>query len=608
MAMRLSGLAFLSLLILPCTQLVSASVRAPLLALALVPYHLYFSQLYCEAHVGAHVTALVPPALLLLALCPALDEPAAAAADPDAASTAASTAAFTCWLMKIVLTSAYCSAGVCKISHSIRSLAAGRSSWCSGSTLQAFIFEAMFLSTASTHTSFGVPTPFSHAMQRLHVRFPRALLLPASFGAVAFETAAPLLLLAPAHLASVPFALCGIAFHYGIALLQNIDFVSWWGPVYAFLLADPAAWAGGALFTSPDDAADLGLVGSTAVALRVAPMRATIALAYVGLHLLALVVLRFFPTVEMLPLSCFPMFGSPQNLFDASQRKWFWLTGKAHATGTLKNYAFPFCRAHTVEPHELPRLPYPYILYGHGGLAADGVSRLAPTIHANVQITTRLATGLEKLTNLGNQSKRAFAVDGGTPAANAILTVLDELKAGFAEAPRIAATKEVPVDDLPAVDATMSTPMLHIRGGASAGAPAEPGPAVARPVILFDGVCLLCSTFIQFVLDHDGGTFDFATLQGATGTKLLTQHGLPLDVSTVVMIDEAGVHTRSTAALRVLRKCGMPYAILYAAILLPRPLRDLGYKAVAAVRYRIFGKDDGSSCRLMTKAIRSRFL
>ena len=73
---------------------------------------------HCEAHVGAHVTALVPPALLLLALCPALDGPGA---DPDAASTAASTAAFTCWLMKIVITSAYCGAGISKIVTSARS-------------------------------------------------------------------------------------------------------------------------------------------------------------------------------------------------------------------------------------------------------------------------------------------------------------------------------------------------------------------------------------------------------------------------------------------------------------------------------------------------------
>ena len=125
-----------------------------------------------------------------------------------------------------------------------------------------------------------------------------------------------------------------------------------------------------------------------------------------------------------------------------------------------------------------------------------------------------------------------------------------------------------------------------------------------RPIILFDGVCLLCSAFIHFVLDHDKeGRYDFAPLQGPTAKVILEKAGLPLDVSTVVVVDEKGVHTRSTAALRVLDNCGRPYSLLHTVFIwLPSPLRDAGYKAVAAVRYRVFGKDDGSSCRRMTKA------
>ena len=82
------------------------------------------------------------------------------------------------------------------------------------------------------------------------------------------------------------------------------------------------------------------------------------------------------------------------------------------------------------------------------------------------------------------------------------------------------------------------------------------------------------------------------------------------DLSTMLLIDDKGVHVRSTAALRVLRGCGLPYSLLAATLLaaLPRPLRDLGYKCVAAVRYRVFGQDDGSSCRRLTKTMRKRFL
>lgn len=157
-----------------------------------------------------------------------------------------------------------------------------------------------------------------------------------------------------------------------------------------------------------------------------------------------------------------------------------------------------------------------------------------------------------------------------------------------------------------------------------------------RAIVLFDGVCLLCNGFVHFVIDHEkpppqdtGVTGSitgemapapedvtvssfrhaFATLQSEVGMSYLAAAGLPLDVSTVVLIDEDGVHTRSTAALRVLRHCGLPYSLLHTAFIwLPAPLRDLGYKAVAAMRYRLFGKDEGeSTCRMMSKSLRPRF-
>ena len=70
------------------------------------------------------------------------------------------------------------------------------------------------------------------------------------------------------------------------------------------------------------------------------------------------------------------------------------------------------------------------------------------------------------------------------------------------------------------------------------------------------------------------------------------------------------MHVRSTAALRVLARCGWKYNLVATPLLwlLPSPLRDLGYKGVAAARYRVFGQDDGSSCRRMTKAVRAHFL
>jgi predicted DCC family thiol-disulfide oxidoreductase YuxK len=133
---------------------------------------------------------------------------------------------------------------------------------------------------------------------------------------------------------------------------------------------------------------------------------------------------------------------------------------------------------------------------------------------------------------------------------------------------------------------------------------AAPGTAI----ILFDGVCLLCSRFVHFVIDHDAADrFRFLPLQSESAGALLAKHGIPNDLNTVVLLDEDGAHVRSTAALRVLRCLGSPYRLLFIFIGLPGPIRDAAYRLVASTRYTIFGKDE-NVCRRLTPATRRRML
>ena len=111
-----------------------------------------------------------------------------------------------------------------------------------------------------------------------------------------------------------------------------------------------------------------------------------------------------------------------------------WLTHKRHATGTLKNYAFPFCRAHTVTPDEVARLPFNYLLLSHGGGAADAM-------HTNVVVTPRLEAALAAMKALATQEAHTFATDAA--AAPALLAALEEAKAAFDAAPRHEAVAEV---------------------------------------------------------------------------------------------------------------------------------------------------------------------
>jgi len=130
----------------------------------------------------------------------------------------------------------------------------------------------------------------------------------------------------------------------------------------------------------------------------------------------------------------------------------------------------------------------------------------------------------------------------------------------------------------------------------------------AHPVLLFDGVCGLCSRAVDFVLAHDrGAVFRFAALQSAAWQAALARHRLPSDYSdSMVVIDGGRCYRYSTAVLHILRRLGMPWAALWPLVLVPPPFRDLLYEHVAARRYRWFGKLD--TCRVPTAAERERFV
>ncbi|MCM3748209.1 thiol-disulfide oxidoreductase DCC family protein [Paenibacillus pasadenensis] len=133
-------------------------------------------------------------------------------------------------------------------------------------------------------------------------------------------------------------------------------------------------------------------------------------------------------------------------------------------------------------------------------------------------------------------------------------------------------------------------------------------PASNNAVILFDGVCNLCSGAVQFVLQHDNnGYFRFASLQSDAGQKLLEQYKLSGDnLGTIVLIENGRAFTRSTAALRVTRRLRWPYSMISVARIVPSPLRDSVYAFIARNRYKWFGKTE--QCMIPKPEYARRFL
>jgi predicted DCC family thiol-disulfide oxidoreductase YuxK len=137
----------------------------------------------------------------------------------------------------------------------------------------------------------------------------------------------------------------------------------------------------------------------------------------------------------------------------------------------------------------------------------------------------------------------------------------------------------------------------------------QPKAAVqSEGVLLFDGVCNLCNASVNFVIDRDPrGRLRFASLQSRSGQELLQRHGLSTsDFDTMVLVEGDRYFTRSTAGLRVARRLKWPWPLLYALVIVPRPVRDWFYQIVARNRYRWFGQSE--ACRVPTPELRNRFL
>lgn len=130
----------------------------------------------------------------------------------------------------------------------------------------------------------------------------------------------------------------------------------------------------------------------------------------------------------------------------------------------------------------------------------------------------------------------------------------------------------------------------------------------SKYIILFDGVCNLCSGTVQFLLKRDRKKrFLFGSLQGKTGQEYLRKYHLPADqFHSFMLIEENVLYTRSTAVLRMLKYLGRGWQLLYVFIYVPQPIRDGVYKLIATNRYKLFGKKD--ACRIPTLEERDRFL
>ena len=129
-----------------------------------------------------------------------------------------------------------------------------------------------------------------------------------------------------------------------------------------------------------------------------------------------------------------------------------------------------------------------------------------------------------------------------------------------------------------------------------------------KPIVLFDGVCNLCNSAVQFIIRHDKKkVFMFTSLQSDAGQKLLVQYNFPLnELNSFILIENNKAYTRSSGALRVVKKLKGLWPLLYGFMIVPKFIRDGVYDWVGRNRYKWFGKQE--ACMIPTPELKARFL
>lgn len=127
-------------------------------------------------------------------------------------------------------------------------------------------------------------------------------------------------------------------------------------------------------------------------------------------------------------------------------------------------------------------------------------------------------------------------------------------------------------------------------------------------VVLFDGVCNMCNSSVQFCLKHDKSkSLKFASLQSEIGQQLQKEYGIETEqLSSVVFIENGTAYQESTAVLHIMKYFGFPWKLMRAFIIVPPFIRNGVYQFIGKNRYKWFGKQE--TCMLPTPEQAARLL
>lgn len=128
------------------------------------------------------------------------------------------------------------------------------------------------------------------------------------------------------------------------------------------------------------------------------------------------------------------------------------------------------------------------------------------------------------------------------------------------------------------------------------------------PVVLFDGVCNLCSGWVRFAAARDPARrLRFSAVQSPVGQGFLRRRSLPTDrFESFYLVDRGQVFEKTEALLRMVSYLQWPWPLPRVARVVPRALRDWVYDRIADNRYRLSGRRE--ECLVPDPSIADRFI
>ncbi|MEJ6792208.1 MAG: DCC1-like thiol-disulfide oxidoreductase family protein [Lacinutrix sp.] len=131
-----------------------------------------------------------------------------------------------------------------------------------------------------------------------------------------------------------------------------------------------------------------------------------------------------------------------------------------------------------------------------------------------------------------------------------------------------------------------------------------------KKLILFDGLCNLCSSSVQYAITHDkNNVFMFAALQSDVGKKIIKHFKIdPLKTDSILLYSpkKESLKIKSTAALHVAKSLGFPRNLLFIFLIVPAFIRNWVYDFIAKNRYKWYGKKE--SCWIPTPELKAKFI